>query len=72
MIAKPAAVPTDAQIARYARAQARKAGSVRRVDPAGAERIIAAAQARCEEMRAAQRAARDFARWERTAIGGGR
>lgn len=51
-------IPTDIEIASYARDAARKAASVRRVDPAGAERIVAAASARCEAMYAAQRAAR--------------
>lgn len=43
---------TPAQIAAYARTEARRAISVRRVDPALADQIVAAAQAEVERMRA--------------------
>lgn len=43
----------EKQIAAYARKEARRARSVGRVDPAGAERIIAAAVAQVARMRAA-------------------
>jgi len=46
-------VTTPDLIAAYARCEARRAISVRRVDPDGAERIVQAARAECERMRAA-------------------
>lgn len=40
--------PTDKEILDYARREARRAISVRRVDPAGADRIAAEAGAQCD------------------------
>jgi hypothetical protein len=50
--------PTNKDIAAYARREARRAISIRRVNPAQASEIVAAAQDECERMYAAQRAAR--------------
>jgi hypothetical protein len=50
--------PTDKQIAAFARTEARRAISVRRLDPELAAQIVADAQAQCDAMYAAQRAAR--------------
>jgi hypothetical protein len=50
--------PTAKQIATFARTEARRVISVRRVNPTLAAEIEAAATAECERMYAAQRAAR--------------
>lgn len=50
--------PTNNEIAAYARREASRVLAVRLVDPDGATRIELAARARCDEMYAAQRAAR--------------
>lgn len=55
--------PTNKQIAAYARREAKRSISVRRVNPAQADQIVAEAQAECERMRQLQSAARDAARF---------
>jgi hypothetical protein len=51
-------MPTNKEIAAYARREAKRVMSVRRVDPDHAAELEAAARAECERMYAEQRAAR--------------